>query len=218
MSICRCALPATVGIKMRRWGSSKPPIRSPCCNSSTNVCRVILTIKDYKDKVIAQQMTSSIMITDDHKTHAPPQPMAPPTSALPDGTHLPGAGVFSSGPGMDLPSAPMGPAPFRSSYSTTDLAGLQHNFNPQLPMAPNPFAMPQPMSNSTSSTLTPRNLSRQASPSALGPPTTKRRKHSSTGKLPTGLTMTRIETGQHAAPGPSTAPSSTATTPSRNIR
>ena len=33
------------------------------------------------------------MITDDHKTHAPPAPPAPgPSPALPDGTQLPGVG------------------------------------------------------------------------------------------------------------------------------
>jgi hypothetical protein len=182
-------------------------------------CRVIFTIKDHKDKVIAQQITNSIMITDDHKTHAPPQPMAPPSSALPDGTHLPGAGVFSSGPGpsLDMPSATLGPQPVRLSHSTTDLQGLQHNFNPQLPMVPQPFAMPQNISNSSSSTLTPRNLSRQASPTGFSGPSSKRRKHSGSGKVPSGLTMTRIETAQQPhhglQAGPATAPTSAATSP-----
>jgi hypothetical protein len=159
------------------------------------------------------------MITDDHKTHAPPAPVAPPSSALPDGTQLPGAGVFSSGPGtmLETPAPTLGPVPVRLSHSTTDLAGLQHNFNPQFPMAPQPFAMPQNISTSSSSTLTPRNLSRPASPTGFAAPSSKRRKHSGSGKLPSGLTMTRIETGQppHMGilAGPATAPTSTATSP-----
>ncbi|KAG7150839.1 Protein MGA2 like protein [Verticillium longisporum] len=35
--------------------------------------RVVFTIKDWQDRVVAQEMSHSIMITDDHKTHPVPQ-------------------------------------------------------------------------------------------------------------------------------------------------
>src|ERR1700738_871221 len=50
-------------------------------------------------------------------------------------------------------------------------------------------------SQTTSATMTPRNMSRQASPSAsIGP--NKKRKASGSGKSPSGLAMTRLETRQ----------------------
>ncbi|KAI9884476.1 MAG: hypothetical protein M1823_003749 [Watsoniomyces obsoletus] len=43
--------------------------------------RVIFTLKDYRGAVVAQAITTSIMITDDHKTHPiPPSPTMPSSS------------------------------------------------------------------------------------------------------------------------------------------
>lgn len=181
--------------------------------------QVIFTVKDHTGKAIAQAMTNSIMITDDHKTHAAPPPTIPPPATLPDGLQLPGAGVFASGSGVDTTNGgPMNRAFFKQSHSTTDLQGLQHNFNPQFPMTPasNPFALPQPASTNTSATLTPRNLSRPASPSGTHGPTTKRRKQSGSGKVPSNLTMTRLETSQSHSNGAATAPTTTTTSPFGN--
>ncbi|KAL2000385.1 hypothetical protein VTN02DRAFT_3195 [Thermoascus thermophilus] len=165
--------------------------------------QVIFTIKDYMDNVIAQAITNSIMITDDHKTHPPPAPAPPPSSALPDGTQLPGAGVFVSAPGLDVTHSPaVGQPSFRLSHSTTDLQGLQ-KYSPQYPLTPSPYAIPQNAATSTPSSLTPRNLSRQPSPSGFQGPSSKRRKRSNSGKLPSGLTMTKLETSQTSG-GPST--------------
>lgn len=170
---------------------------------TNNLSRVIFTIKDYKDNVIAQAITNSIMITDDHKTHPPPAPAPPPSSALPDGTQLPGAGVFVSGPGFDVTrSAAVGQSSFHLSHSTTDLQGLQQKYNSQYPLTPSPYAIPQ---NGATGTPTSRNLSRQASPSGFQGPSSKRRKHSNSGKLPSGLTMTKLETSQ-SSNGPSATP------------
>ena len=173
--------------------------------------QVIFTIKDYRDKVIAQAMTNSIMITDDHKTHNAPPLQPQMSAALPNAPTLPGAGVFASG--MDISGNPPQNGKFKTSFSTTDLHGLQPNFNPNYPMTPsrNPFAMPTVISNNTSATLTPRNLSRPASPSGPSGPTSKRRKQSGSGKIPSGLTMTRLETGRTS--GSNTVPNSAASTP-----
>ena len=174
--------------------------------------QVIFTIKDWQDKVVAQAITNSIMITDDHKTHnAPPPVPTQPATNMPAPTPVPGAGVFQSG--MEGLTTRPG-ALFKSSYSTTDLHNLQQSFNPQYNMGgPNPFAMPGTISAATSTTMTPRNLSRPASPNLVGGgPIIKRRKQSGSGKLPTGLTMTRLDT----IPGPSgaqTMPNSAVTSP-----
>ena len=173
--------------------------------------QVIFTIKDYTGKVIAQAMTNSIMITDDHKTHNVPPPVPTTGPNVPNAPQFPGAGVFQN-TGLDLSSAPS--KSFKQSFSTTDLSGLQHNFSPNFPMTSTstPFAIPSGVSSSTSATLTPRNLSRPASPSAPSGPTTKRRKQSGSGKIPSNLTMTRLETSQASA-GSSAMPNSAATSP-----
>jgi len=176
--------------------------------------QVIFTIKDHRDRVIAQAMTNPIMITDDHKTHNPPALVqnspAPPQTTAPQ---VPGAGVFST---SGAETRPVNPKMFKQSFSTTDLHGLRHNFNhPPFPIAPpsNPFAIPMAVSSHPSTTLTPRNLSRPVSPSGPAGPTTKRRKQSGSGKLPSGLTMTRLDTSQ-ATPGPSSmVPTTTASSP-----
>lgn len=177
--------------------------------------QVIFTVKDFRDKVVAQAMTNSIMITDDHKTHNAPQPL--PTTAgpqMPTAPHLPGAGVFQTG-GMEVPAneAPQTKL-FKQSYSTPDLTRLQQGFHPQFSGVNNaPFAIPQVMSGNTSATLTPRNLSRPASPSGPSGPATKRRKPSGSGKLPSGLTMTRLDTAPTAPSGAATMPNTTASSP-----
>jgi hypothetical protein len=176
--------------------------------------QVIFTIKDYTGKFVAQAMTNSIMITDDHKTHNGPPPVTAPTNSLPNAPQLPGAGVFQSS-GLEYPNTQMaGNKMFKQSFSTTDLSGLQHNFNPNFPMTATntPFAVPSGISTRTSATLTPRNLSRPASPSGPSGPTTKRRKQSGSGKIPSNLTMTRLETSQYST-GTSTIPNSAATSP-----
>jgi hypothetical protein len=177
--------------------------------------QVIFTIKDYTDKVIAQSMTNAIMITDDHKTHNPPVAASNPPPSFPhSGPQLPGAGMFPASHADPSQAPPSNQKMFKQSFSTTDLHGLQHNFNPSFPMAPSatPFAIPSAIPNHTSTNLTPRNLSRPASPNGLPGPTTKRRKQSGSGKLPSGLTMTRLDTSQMPAMA-STMPNTAASSP-----
>lgn len=152
--------------------------------------RVIFTVKDYLDNVVAQAITNSIMITDDHKAQAQTAP--PPAGAspsLPDGK-VPGVSVFSSGPKSDGGKG-------ASPQLPTDLQGLQQRFNAQYQLTPSSFAASQNSTNGGSSnSQTPRNLSRQASPNEFNGPQSKRRKHSSSGRLPSELTMTRLGTPQ----------------------
>lgn len=147
-----------------------------------NNSRVIFTIKDHEERFIAQAITNSIMITDDHKTHVASPSTTPKDTAPAESAQLPGAGVF--------PREPTGqfvPPPVRNSYSTTDLQNLQQTFVPQLLRNNSPFAVPQNFSHSTSATLTPQNLSRPASPSAPSERHQKRRKASGSGNVPSGL-------------------------------
>ncbi|OXN07733.1 SPT3 Dosage dependent suppressor of Ty-induced promoter mutations-like protein [Aspergillus fumigatus] len=166
--------------------------------------QVIFTVKDHMDNVIAQAITNSIMITDDHKTHAPPAPPAPgPSPSLPDGTQLPGVGVFPSGLPVETAKSPV--QSFRSS-STTDLQGLQQRFNSQYQMSTGSFTTSAQngqngQKNATASSQTPRSLSRQTSPNDFPGPMTKRRKHSNSGRLPSDLTMTKLENGQSSVGG-----------------
>ena len=131
-------------------------------------------------------MTNSIVITDDHKTHGPPGAVPPSNGVFSDNAPVPGAGVFSQ-----APAGSHGPASFRNAYSTTDLQGMQQRFHTQ---QRSPFAMPQNLSQTTSATLTPRNLSRQASPSAPSAQHNKRRKASGSGRIRNDLTMTKLQT------------------------
>ncbi|KAJ5097357.1 hypothetical protein N7456_008078 [Penicillium angulare] len=159
--------------------------------------QVIFTIKDHLENVVAQAITNSIMITDDHKTQAPAAP-APtgPSPSLADGTQMPGVNVFPSGSNGDKGVN----GPFASPQSPTDLQGLQQRFNSQYQLTPSSFAAAQGSANGIpASSHTPRALSRQASPTDFPGPQTKRRKHSSSGRLPSGLTMTRMETSQSSS-------------------
>ncbi|KAL4934626.1 putative membrane-tethered transcription factor (SPT23) [Aspergillus undulatus] len=168
--------------------------------------QVIFTLKDYKDNVIAQAITNSIMITDDHKTHAPQGPPAPgPAPALPDGTELPGVGVFPSGPSFDAGKSPASAKQAIGSPSATDLQGLQQRFNPQFQPASGAFVNPTNGGTSSNSQGS-RSLSRQASPNDFQGPTSKRRKHSNSGRLPSELTMTKLENGQSSTRAPSNEP------------
>ena len=135
----------------------------------------------------------------------------PPTSIPPTGTgfaeniSLPGAGILRREPIENY-----GPAPFRHAHSTTDLQGLQRNLNSHLVQQNmRPFATPVNSSQTTSTTLTPHGVSRQASPIAHSGPLHKKRKSAGSGKVPEGLTMTRLQTLQDPV-GPSQAWSSTA--------
>jgi len=165
--------------------------------------QVIFTIKDWQDRVIAQAITSTIMITDDHKTHNIPA-LTQQASEGSDTPVYPSGNAFAVDNTFQAPAAPAVPtAPFRVSHSSSDLQAMQGNFNPAFPLS-----MPVTPSQTTSATMTPRNASRQASPSAPSGPTAKKRKASGSSKVPSGLAMTRLETpGQYD----STASASVAT-------
>ncbi|KAL1636930.1 SPT3 Dosage dependent suppressor of Ty-induced promoter mutations-like protein [Neofusicoccum ribis] len=155
--------------------------------------RVIFTIKDHQNKVVAQAMTSPILITDDHKTQGAPLPSA---SGMPtDPTQPFNAPLLTSTEQPDLQAS----FHRRPYHSTNDLQGLQTNW-----LSSKSTSRPSNASSQgTSTTMTPRNLSRQTSPVATQTGPNKKRKSSSTHhhKLPRELTMTRVSAA--SSPGAS---------------
>jgi hypothetical protein len=174
--------------------------------------QVIFTIKDYQDRLVAQAMTNPIMITDDHKTHNIPS-LPTQSSTGSEGQRFNGPTPFPVDQNFDSVAGNLGP--FRTSHSTSDLQNLPGGFLPQFPHNINVNTSPHP-SQTTSATMTPRNMSRQTSPMATCGPMSKKRKASGSGKVPTSLAMTRLETGQLGGLGqvtPIPMPVSNATSP-----
>ncbi|KAL8838902.1 MAG: hypothetical protein Q9176_004837, partial [Flavoplaca citrina] len=171
--------------------------------------QVIFTVKDYLGNCIAQSISSPILITDDHKTSAPQNEHSAPELTEP--SRLPNDSFWPSA----APPSNMGPTPHLfnpfQSHSTTELSSRSYNHpHPALhrpstsvtlqqysniaPATSMGFSTPSKnASYQTSATLTPRNLSRQVSPSATSGPTAKRRKASGSLHRPIpNLSMTRM--------------------------
>ncbi|KAL7926544.1 hypothetical protein ACQKWADRAFT_142860 [Trichoderma austrokoningii] len=143
---------------------------------------VIFTIKDWKDKVIAQAMSKAIMITDDHKTNS-----------------------TTTQPAM---AEPVSSSALQQSMDVDNNLGMQTQSGS--PMAFSPTAAMQGSNGQTASYALPssntvatvgaagvpgRPLSRPPSPSQGGP--AKKRKSSASGRVPNGLTMTRMDVSQN---------------------
>ncbi|KAF2209184.1 hypothetical protein CERZMDRAFT_107235 [Cercospora zeae-maydis SCOH1-5] len=158
--------------------------------------QVIFTLKDHQGRVVAQQLSDSILITDDHKTH----PQSFSTTVGNDG-FFQNAAFLPNGLPMSHSMVDMSAhvQPFTSSRSAGNLPALAYNaqYNPhshvhQLPGSG--FA-----SGTTSATMTPTSLSRPGSPTTAGQagPNKKRKSSSFHRKVPSGLTMTpRVDTSQ----------------------
>ncbi|KAH9843454.1 Protein MGA2 [Teratosphaeria destructans] len=160
--------------------------------------RVIFTMKDQAGNVVAQQMSDSILITDDHKTHPPTY-----TTMQTDGFVGPFATPYANGLPMSHSmlelqhaSAQQGVHPFTSSRSTGNLQALaygsQYNAHSHVHQIPQSGHTSQ----TTSATMTPTALSRPASPTGAGQAGPNKKRKSSTfhRRVPSGLTMTPVET------------------------
>ena len=158
--------------------------------------QVIFTVKDYLDNVIAQQMSSSIMITDDHKTHLPAAstvqnsnntntqvPNTPSTSPPADVKSIKSPNLFQQQPSSDQRDPSRDP-PNHMPFS----------FPHTVPMPPRPQCPPV---NTALVNPVPRTVSRQSSPTAQTAQqpgqVCRKRKASGSGKVPNGLAMTKIE-------------------------
>ena len=155
-------------------------------------------MKDYRGVVVAQQMSDSILITDDHKTH----PLATmPGQVWYDG-QFPGPGGFASQSMVDLHSQM---PPMSMSKSTGNLHQLGFGAQPfhgssSVHQMSN-FQSQPPSGTMTPGSMTPRNLSRPASPTGLAGagPSKKRKSSSAHRRMPSGLAMTRVDTSQALA-------------------
>lgn len=178
-------------------------------SNASDLCgRVVFTIKTSQGLILAQAISNSIMITDDHKqptSHSGPPATLPFTGGPQQ--QLPGNGVFPPGQPFGLYPSFSQDMPFRPSWSTNDLRLLGNQFAPQPQQFQRHYANTHRSQQSTAS-VTPRNLSRPASPTSPSGHSQKKRRSagSASGKVPAGLTMTRIET--RSPPGNTTAASS----------
>ncbi|TKA62170.1 hypothetical protein B0A55_13086, partial [Friedmanniomyces simplex] len=161
--------------------------------------QVIFTLKDQQGNVVAQQVSDSILITDDHKTH--PQSfdtaMSGETFAF-NPAFAPNGGLPSSQSMVNLQM--QGMPSFTTSRSNPNLQGLEYgrqHYNPQSHI--HQLSNSGYASHATSATMTPTSLSRPGSPTSAGNsgPNKKRKSSNFHGRVPSGLVMTpRVDTSQ----------------------
>ncbi|KAI0443162.1 hypothetical protein F4803DRAFT_333704 [Xylaria telfairii] len=183
--------------------------------------QVIITLKDYVGNVVAQGISSSIMITDDHKTpiHPTPTPQQAPQNQQQQSPQLPPQPPVTSGPPISsqasvsqpvmthpTPIQPRGvhpltsfqpnsggspSLPFRHTHSASDIQSQGQKSPLNIP--PGPYSN---NSQSTTMVATPHDLSRQTSPASPLSGGSRKRKASIISKIPVALAMTKIETNQ----------------------
>lgn len=146
--------------------------------------QVIFTIR-HMGRVICQELTPSIMITDDHKNHVPPPPTNGPATKS-STTTKPQASTASTSQAKTNTATP--PANSRAGQHVPDHSRLQAGLSPASRRLQNPEAP-----------ATSLPVSRPASPSSLPGPHAKKRK-SSAGKLPVSMAMTPLDTAATASP------------------
>ncbi|CAK7217017.1 SPT3 Dosage dependent suppressor of Ty-induced promoter mutations-like protein [Sporothrix bragantina] len=172
--------------------------------------QVIFTLKDFRGRVLAQTLSRSIMITDDHKT--PTAASAGSASAAPsiaDGDASTGDVADVSKPSSTATlTAASASKPVSKSGKTKSQGGAQSAADMSaLKRGSVTFSAPDAAGNSNANTFgasaasassaaaIARTLSRPASPDGLKGHSAKKRKSSAgVPKVPTGLAMTRIET------------------------
>ena len=144
------------------------------------------------------------MITDDHKTHPGLNTSQhPQTAQHPAIGHqaqiagLHGSVAFPQGPVNYHPAAPFA----RNAFSATDLPRFNQHLDPGVANSNHQFTTPQAsLDTTTSTTLTPRNLSRPASPISQASQQNKRRKASGTHRIRSDLMMTKFSNTPVASP------------------
>ena len=137
------------------------------------------------------------MITDDHKTHPAPNPQ-PPSQMMqqPQVGSFFGPGFFQKAPVNYYPAAPFA----RNAFSATDLPRMNQQSDSRMSNVARPLATSQETPETTSTTLTPRNLSRPASPTMTPGQHNKRRKASGSSRMRSELMMTKYPTTPLTSP------------------
>ncbi|RPB17204.1 hypothetical protein P167DRAFT_479902 [Morchella conica CCBAS932] len=164
--------------------------------------RVIFTIKNHLDEVIAQQITSSILITDDHKSNST-------LSTMPAGSQdikIIGAasqqGVYSTLHPNSNQFAPRHDGEQGMFSQTTSPVA-------QAPQYSNPVRFGSPF-NRNGGPLSPQSAVSQQSPQfgpSPGAPHTKKRRINSVNKVPANLAMTKLDNPNPSFQGSHTVPS-----------
>ncbi|KAF3078158.1 hypothetical protein TWF594_011044 [Orbilia oligospora] len=185
------------------------PMRIACyCRhqSEKSGFRIILTIKDHNDNLVAQNITPPILITDDHKTNAPSQPAAQqPVAAAPTSKGATSPSAIAPGPIPVAPAPPSNALPY--SASDTNLLTMGQIDRP----------------SKASKTGHSRQNSRQSSVGAMqspppyaaaAGPSAKKRKANPSSKARSELTMTKIDTSVPSTSAPQSQFSQPPFTPS----
>lgn len=154
--------------------------------------QVIFTLKDYQDKLVAQAITASIMITDDHKTSTVPSINSQPASSH---DFIMGQTHFSDKTYDMNIALPRNPGAFRMSHSSSDLqVNKQRSVSIEIQASStgnSPRESQQIVTPLTSHTP------HHNSPTICQGPFPKKRKASSSSKLPTALAMTSLESKEN---------------------
>ncbi|KAL2264042.1 hypothetical protein VTK26DRAFT_3080 [Humicola hyalothermophila] len=164
--------------------------------------QIIFTLTDHCGQVIAQTLSPSIMITDDHKNTSP-KPVPGSRARKPSPTRQGMPAHHASGLTTSLESSP-----------NLDLQAARRSSSGLTPISAMPIEQLQPALAAQPH----RTISRPPSPSMLSGGPAKRRKANKSVKLPNDLTMTRLDTALPPGPrlsnsAPSTGPLTPATSP-----
>ncbi|KAI1179680.1 hypothetical protein F4777DRAFT_442190 [Nemania sp. FL0916] len=177
--------------------------------------QVIIILKDYENNIVAQGISSSIMITDDHKTPILNNPIPtsqPPTQSKHSPEPLMHNGLpLSSQANISQPVPAHGTPIHHHGVHPSALFGSNSGDTPSLPLRQTHSvsdlqshgqtslsAIPSNShthgTQSVSVMASPHSLSRQTSPASPLSAANRKRKASMVGKVPIGLTMTQMET------------------------
>ena len=166
--------------------------------------RVIFTLKDQHGEVVAQEMSESILITDDHKDNKNQGP-APSSSCLPGGPAFSHSTTFGPQGPYSTAGLTRHPAPFASSHSADRLADFPHaapQFLPHSHVHQLPLQQQQQQQGQYQQQPQCPDFSRPASPTAADNPGPKKKRKSSScnhRRVPSALQMTpRAVDSSHA--------------------
>lgn len=165
----------------RRFWQVEAPMRIACyCrhHAEKQGFQIIFTLTDHLGQLVAQTLSESIMITDDHKTTSPnpaPKPGPGVSAAMLNAREdLPAQGIPAPGPSLE-------------SSPSLDLQAARRSSSGSVTISAMPVEQLQ-------TNLAAQHLSRPASPSFSSGPAKRRRGNNSTTKIPSDLAMTPLDT------------------------
>ncbi|KAK4240300.1 hypothetical protein C8A03DRAFT_13352 [Achaetomium macrosporum] len=189
----------------RSYWQMQAPMRIACyCRHHSEKLgfQIIFTLTDHVGRFIAQTMSPSIMITDDHKTITPNPALTlgpgTPATMLSPREEVQAQIVSGSGAALERPPSVDAEAARRSPSSSIPVSA-----------APTPPQLqPAPAAHHG------RNMSRPPSPSFSAGPAKRRRGNKSAAKIPADLAMTPLDTSfVPGSRGPNSAAGSSQMTP-----